>query len=70
VVKLTVSLGSGATPISETQLQLVKKVVTEAGVDLGGSEDGKHGGWRGGTVWLVPTDKSIEDWKPIATRQL
>ncbi|TKA80307.1 hypothetical protein B0A55_02213 [Friedmanniomyces simplex] len=25
---------------------------------------------RGGSVWLVPTSKGIEDWKPVATRQL
>jgi len=24
----------------------------------------------GGEIWLVPTYKAIEDWKPIAIRQL
>lgn len=26
--------------------------------------------WEGGVVWLVPTDKDITEWKPIATRTL
>ena len=25
---------------------------------------------EGGAIWLVPTHKDIEDWKPVATRQL
>jgi hypothetical protein len=27
-------------------------------------------GWRGGTVWLVPTQKDIAEWQPIARRSL
>jgi len=32
--------------------------------------DGEMGGWTGGTLVLVPTDKPIEEWKPIAERKL
>jgi 2',3'-cyclic-nucleotide 3'-phosphodiesterase len=28
------------------------------------------GGWSGGTVWLVPTQKDIAEWQPIARRSL
>jgi 2',3'-cyclic-nucleotide 3'-phosphodiesterase len=40
----------------------------EAGVDYKG--EGELGGWTGGRVVLVPTDKSIDQWAPIATRML
>lgn len=51
-------------------------MVREAGVRLpadgsGGTEEGDSWeGWDGGVVWLVPTDKPIAEWKPIATREL
>ena len=53
----------------------MKAVVQEAGISLGddtptlGDENG-WGGWEGGVVWLVPTDKPISEWSPIATRTL
>lgn len=37
-------------------------------------EDGKLGaegtmsGWSGGRIWLVATDKAIEEWEPVAER--
>lgn len=37
-------------------------------------EDGKLGaegtmsGWSGGRIWLVTTDKAIEEWQPVAER--
>ncbi|KAI9698864.1 MAG: hypothetical protein M1820_007371 [Bogoriella megaspora] len=34
------------------------------------SPDGAMTGWEGGDIWLVPTDKGIEDWQPIATKRL
>jgi len=27
-------------------------------------------GWIGGEIWLVPTDKKIEEWEPIARRKV
>jgi 2',3'-cyclic-nucleotide 3'-phosphodiesterase len=54
--------------IDEEKLKEVEKAVKDAGVDLAG--DSELGGWTGGVVWLVPTDASIADWKPIATKVL
>jgi len=37
-------------------------------------EDGKLGaegimsGWSGGRIWLVSTDKTIDEWEPVAER--
>lgn len=59
---------SGDEPINEIKLKEVEKAVLDAGVALGQSDDA--GGWEQGTVWLVPTDRSITEWKPIATRSL
>lgn len=66
--KLTMS-GSGDMPIDEAKLKEIEDAVNQSGVALG---DASHsiGGWEGGTVWLVSTEKGIEDWKPIATRTL
>ncbi len=33
-------------------------------------DEGTVNGWTGGTVWLVPTDQPLDEWKPIATREL
>jgi len=47
------------------------KAVVEAGVGFGrSSSNGLDDGWRGGRVWLVPTDKPIAEWKPVAERVL
>ena len=51
----------------------ITKVVQDAGIHLEGVEGNKTeswGSWEGGVVWLVPTDKSIAEWKPIAQRTL
>lgn len=68
---------SGNIPISEETLCDISKVVEEAGVDLGGTarttdgvEPERYNGWNGGVVWLVPTDRPVNEWKPIATRDL
>jgi 2',3'-cyclic-nucleotide 3'-phosphodiesterase len=53
----------GAEGLSE-----VEQLAQEVGVDLTG-ESG-HGGWSGGRVVLVPTDKPINLWEPIASRKL
>ncbi|KAK4133697.1 hypothetical protein BT67DRAFT_450106 [Trichocladium antarcticum] len=71
-----VSLMYGDVPIGEQTLKEITAVVREAGVNLGGEEgaDGKGwdgwDGWDGGVVWLVPTDKPMAEWKPIATVEL
>jgi len=66
---------SGDVPISEEKLEQVARVVREAGVKLAGNQGRTDGdkedegldGWDGGVVWLVPTDRPIAEWKPIAT---
>jgi 2',3'-cyclic-nucleotide 3'-phosphodiesterase len=62
-------------PIGDETLKEITEVVRKAGVNLEGeesegTEDKGLGGWDGGVVWLVPTDKPITEWKPIATREL
>lgn len=62
-------------PIDEAKLKGIDKAVRDAGITFAGpsgSEVGGvgMGGWEGGVVWLVPTDKDIVAWKPIATRAL
>ncbi|KAK6074121.1 hypothetical protein SCUP234_08448 [Seiridium cupressi] len=59
-----VSLIYGSDLVDESTLKEISNVVEEAGVHLGG------GGWDGGVVWLVPTDRPIAEWKPIATKTL
>ncbi|ETS78729.1 2',3'-cyclic-nucleotide 3'-phosphodiesterase [Pestalotiopsis fici W106-1] len=59
-----VSLIYGDNPIDDAKLQEISKVVKEAGIELEGP------GWEGGVVWLVPTDRPINEWKPIATKEL
>ena len=73
---------SGDVPINEETLAKITAAVERAGVDLGssgkqtdlsgdgGTSDGERNGWDGGTIWLVPTDRPIREWKPIATREL
>ncbi|KXX81125.1 hypothetical protein MMYC01_204088 [Madurella mycetomatis] len=71
-----VSLIYGDVPIADEVLHEVTRVVREAGIRLpkagsDGIEEGNSwNGWDGGVVWLVPTDKPIAEWKPIATREL
>ena len=38
------------------------------GVNFDGTGD--LGGWTGGRVVIVPTDKSIDQWQPIGEREL
>ncbi|POS70284.1 2',3'-cyclic-nucleotide 3'-phosphodiesterase [Diaporthe helianthi] len=64
-----VSLMYGDMPIDEAKLKEIEDVVKQAGVALGDSSH-SMGGWEGGIVWLVSTEKGIENWKPIATRTL
>lgn len=58
-------------PIEEGKLKQLERVVQEAGVSLAESPGPRIvNGWKGGVVWLVPTDKSITEWKPIALKDL
>ncbi|KAI0125025.1 2',3'-cyclic-nucleotide 3'-phosphodiesterase [Xylariales sp. AK1849] len=68
-----VSLIYGNNPIDEATLEDITKVVRRAGVQLEGTNvegNGGMSGWEGGSVYLVPTNLSIERWKPIAVRSL
>ncbi|KAF2761588.1 2, 3 cyclic phosphodiesterase [Pseudovirgaria hyperparasitica] len=64
--------------VDEGKIAKVEACVRDAGVKLGAEEGeereegdrGQMGGWEGGVVWLVPTDRGIGEWKPIATRVL
>ncbi len=59
--------------MDEEKLEKVVKAVEEAGVKFaleGSEDDGAGRGWDGGVIWLVPTDRPIPEWKPIATRTL
>jgi 2',3'-cyclic-nucleotide 3'-phosphodiesterase len=49
-------------------LSEVEQTVKQAGVSLEG--EGDLGGWTGGRVVVVPTDKSINEWVPLAQREL
>lgn len=61
--------GSGDVTIDEAKLKQIEDAVKESGLSF---ENASHdmGGWKGGIVWLVPTERDIEKWKPIATRTL
>lgn len=54
--------------VDEKGLAEIEKFVRNAGVNLEG--EGELGGWVGGRVVLVPTDKPIKEWAPIAEREL
>lgn len=54
--------------MDEGRMEMVRQAVGEAGVKIGEGEEGS--GWEGGVVWLVPTDRPIGEWKPIAVREL
>lgn len=60
---------SGDVAIAEAKLKEIEDAVKESGIKLGETVH-EMGGWQGGTVWLVPTERGIENWKPIATRTL
>lgn len=46
----------------------IEHLAQQTGISLIG--EGQLGGWTGGRVVLVPTDKSIRQWSPIAERAL
>ncbi|KAH8677971.1 2',3'-cyclic-nucleotide 3'-phosphodiesterase [Xylariales sp. PMI_506] len=67
-----VSLIYGNNTINEQRLGEISQTVQDAGVQLDNldTKEGAHGSWEGGDVWLVPTDRKISEWLPIATRKL
>ncbi|CAJ2501890.1 Uu.00g047430.m01.CDS01 [Anthostomella pinea] len=73
-VKKVAGIGrAGDASIDDHTLQEIRDVVREAGVRLDGLGSGDRegfGGWEGGEVWLVPTDRPVEGWKPIAVKTL
>ncbi|KAF2034973.1 2',3'-cyclic-nucleotide 3'-phosphodiesterase [Setomelanomma holmii] len=46
----------------------IQKLAQQAGVSL--DVEGNLGGWTGGRIVLVPTDRPIHEWNPIAERGL
>lgn len=54
--------------LDESKTREIEDAVREAGITFDG--DVRTGGWFGGQVWLVPTDRSISEWRPIAVRSL
>ncbi|KAK7536015.1 2',3'-cyclic-nucleotide 3'-phosphodiesterase [Phyllosticta citribraziliensis] len=58
------SLIYGSVDISEEKKTQLQQLIQAAGVSIDGSGD--LGGWKGGTVWLVPTNKPIPEWTPWA----
>jgi hypothetical protein len=65
---LALSITSSECTVSAEQLGETEKMAQEAGINLDG--EGELRGWVGGTLVLVPTYKEIEEWSPIAQREL
>jgi len=55
-------------PVNARGLDEVEKLAQSVGVDVTGQSD--SGGWTGGRLVLVPTDKPVDQWIPIAERKL
>lgn len=54
--------------VGETKIREVEAMVRDAGINLEG--EGRLGGWEGGRVVLVETEKPIKEWEVIAERTL
>ncbi|KAK5662343.1 hypothetical protein OQA88_8253 [Cercophora sp. LCS_1] len=65
-----VSLMYGSVVMDGDKITKVIEAVEEAGAKLAKAGEEGGGGWDGGVVWLVPTDRPIDQWKPIAAREL
>ncbi len=63
---------SGDMEVSEAERREILHDVKAAGIGFAADEETTDGikGWTGGSIWLVPTYEPIENWKPIAERQL
>lgn len=57
-------------PVDAKGLAATTEKVESAGLVLAGEGEGELGGWNGGTIILVPTDKPITKWTPVAERKL
>jgi 2',3'-cyclic-nucleotide 3'-phosphodiesterase len=58
----------GCPQVEQETFVEVEKLAQKVDVNIAGQ--GEFGGWRGGRVVLVPTDKPIDQWIPIAERNL
>ena len=57
--------------MDNAKLAAVTKAAEDAGITFSaGDIEGEGFEWDGGVIWLVPTDSSIPEWRPIAARQL
>lgn len=59
--------------VTEEMMQEVKKKCGGLALMEDGAKDLETEpcvGWVGGEIWLVPTDRKIGEWKPIATRKV
>lgn len=45
-----------------TLVEEAERELEAAGVQ----SQGEDSGWTGGRVWLVPTERPIEEWQPVA----
>ncbi|KAH7114446.1 2',3'-cyclic-nucleotide 3'-phosphodiesterase [Dendryphion nanum] len=54
--------------LEDEELEEINKLAIEHGLSLEG--EGDFGSWQGGRVVLVPTDRPIKEWEPIAERLL
>ncbi|KAF2472053.1 2',3'-cyclic-nucleotide 3'-phosphodiesterase [Lindgomyces ingoldianus] len=54
--------------IAEDSVAKIEQLVRDSGVGLDG--EGELAGWTGGRVVLVPTDRPIKEWNPLAERKL
>jgi 2',3'-cyclic-nucleotide 3'-phosphodiesterase len=53
--------------VDEDVKRLIEQKLEEKGIM---AKTRASGGWSGGTVWLVPTQKDTAEWQPIARRSL
>ncbi|KAF2869799.1 2',3'-cyclic-nucleotide 3'-phosphodiesteras-like protein [Massariosphaeria phaeospora] len=54
--------------VDDDEIAKIEQLVQEAGVSLAG--EGELGGWVGGRVVLVPTDRPIKEWAPLTEKKL
>jgi hypothetical protein len=60
--------GSSDALVEDGVLEELREIVVQSGVSFCAGDDGN--GWSGGSLWLVPTFKAVEEWAPIAVRKL
>ena len=67
VVWLIVRLYSSHDSVSESSKKSIEDELAKNGVAL---NEQLGLGWKGGSVWLVPTDGDVVDWHPVARKSL